>query len=446
MWTIELIVMLVMIAVNGVFAGYEIALASVSFARLEALVRANARGAKAALAMKRGIERSFAVVQLGITLFGAIAAATGGVGAESKIVPLLQDAGMPHGLVGFLAVAIVVIPLTLITIVFGELLPKVFSLRNKEWVCLRLSPVMSWFATSAWPLVWLLENSVMLMVDWGSRRWRPRLDKQAKPEAGELQELRAAAALARMSKLIGVREEHIIVSAARLSSRPVREIMLPAQYVSVLNVGCSLEDALVTGHLDLHTRFPVTERPGDPQAIVGYVNYKDIVACLRLSPQQPTLRSIVRPIPALREDLMLSACLEQLIREHTHIAMVCDASGKTVGMITLEDVIEELVGDIQDEYDRIPGHALVSGSAWVVGGGIPLGRLKELTGIDLTQEPAAPATQTLSQWFVNRLGRPVHGGEVLVHDGCRVVVRKVRRQQIYEAQVSREPAPARPEQ
>ena len=146
----------------------------------------------------------------------------------------------------------------------------------------------------------------------------------------------------------------------------------------------------MTAHLEMHTRFPVAERPGDPESILGYVNFKDLVALMRLSqPHEASLRAILRPLPSLSADLMLTACLERLIREHTHIALVRDAGGKVVGMITLEDILEELVGDIQDEYDRLPVHAVPSGWAWVVGGGFSLPRLKELTGIDLAADPPA---------------------------------------------------------
>lgn len=442
MWGIELAVMLAMIALNGVFAGYEIALASVSLARLESLAKENRVGAKAALAMKRSIERSLAVVQLGITLVGAIAAATGGVGARGQIVPyLVDDAGLSPVLAAPLAIALVVVPLTVVTIVLGELAPKVFSLRNKEWVCLRLSPVMSWMAGSTWPVVWCLEKSAMLVTHWGERRWRPGSRLGLRSEAAELQELRAIAALARTAKLIGAQEESIILSAARLSSRPVRESMLLAEHISMLDVDTSLPEALVVAHLDLHTRFPVTERPGDPQAIVGYANFKDIVACMRLASPNPSLRSVVRPIPAVGEGLPLSTCLEQMIREHAHIALVRNGAGKVVGMITLEDIIEELVGEIQDEYDRMPTHIKPSGTAWVVGGGAPLARLAEATGINLVSGGASPPPRTLNEWTVERLGRPVHGGDVVRHGDVCITVRSVRRQQIHEAQVSRQCPP-----
>jgi putative hemolysin len=440
---IELVVMAAMVIFNGVFAGYEIALAAVTVARLQVLVRESRAGAKAALYMKENMEASLAAVQVAITLFGAIAAAIGGASAAENIKPFLHErVGLSPTPAAVLAIALVVIPLTFLTIMFGELIPKVFSLRNKEWVCLRLSPVMRWFCFSVWPAVWLFEGAVMALMAWSERRWRPRVDSSAKREAIELLELRAHAAYARASRLIGEREERIILGAARLSSRTVREIMLPAEHISLLNVGASLGESLVTAHLDMHTRFPVAERPGDPRSILGYVNFKDLVALMRLSqPHDASLRAILRPLPSLDADLVLTACLERMIREHTHIALAHGAAGDVVGLITLEDILEELVGEIQDEYDRLPVHAVPSGWAWVVGGGLLLDRLKKLTGIDLAADPPAKTPEggvrTLSDWILGHLAESVRGGDIIQHGGLRVVVRKVRRQKVLEAQVGR---------
>ena len=117
-------------------------------------------------------------------------------------------------------------------------------------------------------------------------------------------------------------------------------------------------------------------------------------------------------------------------------------------MITLEDILEEFIGDIQDEYDRLPVHAVPSGWAWVVGGGLSLARLKELSGIDLVCDP--PQTQpenglrNVSDWVIGHLQQPLHGGEVVERPGVRVVVRKVRRQKVLEAQIAQnESTPAR---
>lgn len=441
MGLIELCVMAIMVFFNGIFAGYEIALAAVTAARLHVLVGENRAGAKAALYMKENMEASLATVQVAITLVGAIAAAIGGAGAAEWIKPLLQERiGFSPAVAAVLAIALVVLPLTFVMIMFGELVPKVFSLRNKEWVCLRLSPMMRWFCFSVWPAVWLFETCVMMMMAWSERRWRPRLQQGAKSEAVEMLELRAHAASARASRLIGEREEGIIIGAARLSSQKVHEIMLPAKFITMLNVESPLEECLIAAHLEMHTRFPVSERLGDPQSIIGYVNFKDLVALMRLSrPHNASVRAILRPLPTIEADIVVTACLERMIHEHTHIALVRDKNDEIVGLITLEDILEELVGEIEDEYDRLPGHAVQSGWAWVVGGGLSLERMKELTGIDLAADPPPnpPDEEVLnvSDWIVGHLEQRLRGGDMINLPGLRVVVRKVRRQKVLEAQV-----------
>jgi len=445
-WTVELSVMASLIALNSVFAAYEIALASVSLGRLQILARSRRRGAASALNMKRGIERSLAVVQLGITLVGAVAAATGGAGAAEQIAPALEALGVPDHLADLIAILLVVLPLTIVTIVCGELVPKLFALRNAEWFCLTLSPAMGWFAFSVWPIVYLLERSASALMRLAERCWRPPTN--ADSEATELLELQAVTAVARTARLIGAREESIILGAAKLASRTLDEIMLPAEHIGMLSTQNSIADCLISAHLDMHTRFPVTERPGDPQGIVGYVNFKDLVAYMRLNPQEPWQRSILRPIPSLAADMAISHALESLIRERTHIALVReirDDSHRVVGLVTLEDILEEMVGEIQDEFDSLPAHLRAAGSGWVAGGGLSLVRLRELTGIDLTSDLPESGARHLSAWVAGHSGGTVRGGEIVQRHGIRLVVRKVRRHQVLEAQLMREsPVPAAP--
>ncbi len=135
---------------------------------------------------------------------------------------------MPDGVSQFLAIALVVMPLTVLTIIAGELVPKVFAMRNKDWVCLTLSPLMEWYAFSVRPAVWFLESSVT---------WIMRLVGQASDDEADeavIQELHGAAAFARLSRLIGQREEGIIMSASRLSSTPLKKIALPAEHIDML--------------------------------------------------------------------------------------------------------------------------------------------------------------------------------------------------------------------
>ena len=449
MHLVELLVILLMIGFNSLFAAYEIALASVSIARLQVLARENHLGAKAALYMKENFEASLATVQLGITVLGAIAAATGGAGAEEELAPFFHGwLGVSPSFSEFLAITVIVVPLTLFTIFFGELVPKVFAIRNKELVCLRLSRGMKWFTFSVWPVVWMLEAAVMAIMNWNERRRKSGSLDLHRAESAEFQSLRASAALARASRLIGERQEKIILHTAHLSGRPVREIMLPAEFISMLDVNATLDESLITAHLDMHTRFPVAQRPGDPQSIVGYINLKDMLALMRLTRgEEPTLRTVLRPFPRLSDSTPITGSLERMIREHTHIALVVDAEDKVVGMITLEDILEEFIGEIEDEYDRLPAHVTHSGRAWVVGGGISLQRLKDATGIDLAADPPPPASgypasgypgaSTLSNWVSGHLGRPIRGGDELTRNKVRVIVRKIRRQKVLEAQVGR---------
>lgn len=436
MFGLEFLVVLAMVLVNAVFAAYEIALASVSISRLHVLINDHRSGARSALQMKEGIERSLAVVQLGITLVGLIAGATGGASAGDDIAPYLRQYGLGATAANVLAITLVVLPLTALTIVIGELVPKLFALRNKEWVCLQLSPPMRWFAAAFWPVVWLLESSASALMALSERIWKPRPHSSLRLEAAELQELRAITSLARTSRLIGAREENIILGAARLSSRPLREIMLPAEHISMLSLTDSISSSLLAAHLDMHTRFPVAAQPNDPQSIVGYVTFKDIIAVMKNNPSEPSIRSIVRGIPSLFEDLPISTALEQLLREHTHIALVRDHDQHVLGMITLEDITEELLGDIQDEYDLLPVHVLKAGTGWVVGGGLSPLRFRDLTGLEMRPKAPASEVHNLSAWMTERIGRIPTGGEELTYDGFRFIVRKVRRQRVLEAAIT----------
>ncbi len=427
---IELLVVSLMILVNGMFASYEIALASVTMSRLQVLANQGRRGAAAAISMKDGIEKSLAAVQLGITLVGLTAGAAGGASASEDIAPILRELGCSNWLADSLAIAVWVLPLTVITIVIGELVPKLFALRNKEWVCLAMSPGMRIFVTSTWPIIWLLEGSATNLMNWSEKLWSPRPHADSRTEAIELQELRAIVSLARTSRLIGSREENIILGAARLASRPLREITLPAEQIHMLVLDDSLANCLIAAHMDMHTRFPVTRLRDDPQAIVGYVTFKDIVTVMRLNPRQPTLSSILREIPKLDGSLVISVALEKLLREHAHIAIVVDSHGSNVGMITLEDIMEELLGDIEDEYDTLPVHIVRSGDGWVAGGGIALQRLQTVTGLEFpTNEPL----QHLNAWAESYLGHAPSGGDTFEHGNVRVLIRKVRRHRVLEA-------------
>jgi putative hemolysin len=316
--------------------------------------------------------------------------------------------------------------LTIVTIVGGELVPKVFALRNKELVCLTLSPLMEWFAVSVRPAVWFLEGAVAWIMRRGVRR-----DEGSEDQAA-IEELHGAAAYARISRLIGRREEGIIMSASRLSTTPVKSIALSAEHMDMLFADQTISDALLAAQQSMHTRYPVTEEVGNAQGIIGYVNFKDMVANLRSTPPLPSLRQLIRAMVQFDSQTPVSECLERLIRERSHIALIKEQTGLIVGMITIEDIIEELVGEIHDEFDRIPTHLNKAGDGWIAGGFVSLNQLREVAGIELKAIGHKPL-YTLNDWVFESLGRPPNGGDVIQTDDCRIIVRKTRNLMVLEA-------------
>jgi putative hemolysin len=434
MFGYELAVIALMLVFNAIFAAYEMGLASISRARLAILFNERKKGAAEAAFMKDKMEASLATIQLGITMVGVAAAATGGAGVEKIFVPYLQyKLGISATLSAILAIVLLMIPLTFVIIVFGELVPKMIALNNKEWIVLRLSPIIKVISQAIHPIVSVIEITVKKVVGlltlWGG------IEPSSRGQW--LHELRAAVSLARTSKLMGEREEKIVLSAAHLSTHLVRDIIIPPQDISMIYVGSSLADAIIRAHLDMHTRFPVCMKENDPQSINGYVNFKDIVAALRVNPSDPTIKGIARPIKKVNGDTPLSQLLEAMIREKNHIVIVTSSEGAVIGMITLEDIIEELVGEIEDEFDRLPTHIHPYGSScWIVGGGVSMSTVASAAGLDWSSKFSNGRVPTVAEWCVQQIGQPLKGGEVIESDNLRVVPRKFRRKKVSEAMVS----------
>ncbi len=424
----EIVIILAMVLLNAVFAAYELALASARPERLRSLEQSKRPGARSAVFMKEHMEASLAVVQLGITLFGAIAAAVGGASVDEKLAPAVARwLGINQGLADFIALAMFVIPLAAVSIIVGELIPKSFAIKNAERVCLSLSPLMRVFGVMAYPVVWFFEFVTKLAVGWTEKFMPP-----AMPDAQmHINELRAQVNMMRAGKIIGMQQEHIILQASRLSTMKVRDIMLPGTDIVTMHVDAPLTESLIAAHLDLHTRFPVTERKGDPQAIIGYVNFKEMIFLAKTHPQHPHLREITRPLIRLSADMPVSEALRQMVGEHVHLALVTETGGLIVGLITQEDIFEELVGDIQDEFDRLPRQIIPSGRQWVVGGGATLSRLRELVNQPELARELAPET-TVNDWVIKALGRRPKGGDTLRTDNVSMIIRKVRRHKVAE--------------
>jgi putative hemolysin len=429
---IELFIIPCMLLLNALFASYEIALTSLARARVSVLAQEHRRGAAAALFMKQHIEGSLAVVQVGITLVGAIAAAFGGAGVDELLSPWVQartglSSGWSHGI----ALMLFILPLSGAVIVLGELVPKMIAIRKPERVVLALSPMMRVFGLIIYPVVRTFEWLVTIVL----RAIGISGSAAGSADRAGLLELRAAATLARSARLIGPLQERIVHAATQMSSRVLRDIMLDADDIVGIPEDARLTEALILAHQFMHTRFPVFHLRSDRRTVQGYVNFKDIVTALKINPDDPTIHGILRPIDRLPDTTTLADALDHMTRRKEHIAIVSGAGGAVAGMVTLEDIIEDLVGDIEDEYDRLPTHIAQIPSGWIMGGGVAMSLVMSTVGIPWTDTAGAKAL-TLADWCDVHQDEQLVGGEHLITGGLSIHVRKVRRRRLQEAIVA----------
>lgn len=427
-----LIIIVLMLAVNALFAAYEMALASVSKTKLSVLAAAKRKGSKSALFMKEHIEGGLAVVQIVITLAGAVAAAVGGAGADEQMSPLLREwFSLSKRTADALSVIIVVLPLSFITIIFAELTPKTFAIKNNEFVVLMFSPAIRVLYLLLSPVVNIMEAIVRLL----TRKGIKNSEEGEASRTAAMEDLRVAASVAAASRLFGKTEEKIVLSSAMFCSRKIGEIQIPLSQVYTLYADDDIAETFVKAHLDMHTRFPVCESKDNPQSIIGYLNFKDIFMATKASPQdKATARSILRPILKLPAESTISQSMEKLIKARQHIALVCSA-GAITGIVTLEDIFEEMVGDIEDEYDFFPVYIRRFGNGLVASSSSKMADVFNKLGEAAPAE--VPVDITLEKWAELKTGKAVSGGGRIKGDGLLVEPRKFRRKRVMEFLVTK---------
>ena len=309
---------------------------------------------------------------------------------------------------------------TLAMLQFTEIMPKTLGVRfNRE--------IAAWSARPLQILVFLL-HPLLYVIHSINRAFGL---KQTATRTATIKEIAALARLAQVSQEISHQQEKIIKATTRLSQLRVGDVLIPVEEVSFLSTSQSLQDALIAAHMDAHTRFPVCEQE-DRDRVVGYVNFKELVYVMRTNPHNASLRGITRPLHSTSPDGSVADLLKTFVEQHVHIALVRDDAGKTLGIVTLEDLLEELVGDLQDEFDQLPHmfHPL-SGGTWMVGGGLPIAVLARHLTLPLADEHGS-----LSAWLAQRLGRPPKPGDMHREAGAEFTVRRVRRGKVFEVSVT----------
>lgn len=298
-----------------------------------------------------------------------------------------------------------------------EILPKTLGVKYNKWIASLAAVPLLFFVRAFTPIV-LFFNFLN----------RPFISpKQRTIELDTLHDIAVLARFAALNNLLSKDQEEILSRTLHLSTIQINDVMVENEEVKYLSTTMSLTEALIYAHIHHHTRFPLTE--GEYlDNIIGYVNFKDIVSVLQINPANPSLKGICRPILVIYEDASFPDLLNKLTRGYQHIAVVKDRQEHVLGIVTLEDVIEAIIGEVRDEYDLLPCHFYqITSSRYVAGGGIRLSELEEQLHLNLPAE-----STTLSEWLKEQYGRVPKIEEYILYEGSHFIVRKISRSNIYE--------------
>lgn len=396
---IDIVIVFVLLIIGGLFTSTELALVSLRSGQLQAI---GARGKRGARVVKLAAEptRYLAAVQIGSIVAGFFAAAFGAAALADSLAAPLESWGLADYAAESLAVIVITLAITFLALVLSELTPRRYAMQRAEGVAMLLGPTLDRLATLFRPLIWLLSKSTNLMLRM------LRADPTAFREEISVEELRE---LVMTHEELPEQERRIVREVFAAGDRHVRDAMLPRTEIDFLDASLPVTDAARQAWEHAHSRYPVTD--GSAEKVIGFVNVRDL-----LDPAhdgKPVLvRDIVRSVMIFPATKPLLTALTELQGAGAHIAMVVDEYGGVAGIVTLENLVEKLVGDIYDEFDtvRTPPHTSEP-ELGEVDGLLSLSDFRQRTGVEL---PAGPY-ETVGGLVVTLLGHvPAVGDDVEV--------------------------------
>lgn len=382
---------------------FEASLLSLSNTDIAAISMKHVKTAKTLKRFKENLQKPIAIILLLNTFAYIIGASFAGSVINAQFGPRWVG---PFSVV----FSIFLVPWT-------EVLPKIIGVRYNRSIAPRIGLLLTILIRIFTPVVAFIHVIT-----------RPFEKAQQKDFSAEtLNEISLLAQFARFQNMISPKQEEIVASGIQLSQHTIEEIMINREDIKYLSTRMSLNEAFIEAHIHHHTRFPLIE--GDNlDAVIGYVNFKDMVNILRLNPQNPSLKGIARPILFVKPKDKLSEILTQLTKGYQHIAIVKDEQGKTLGLITLEDIVESIVGSLSDEYDVLPTFCYpITETRFVVGGGIKLYDCRNTFGVELPDLP-----MTLNDWLLSQFKTRPKPESQFTYQTITFTVRKISRSKIHE--------------
>ncbi|MEI6657083.1 MAG: hemolysin family protein [Planctomycetota bacterium] len=410
----ELLIVLLLILANGFFSGAEMAIVASRRGRLRALAEKGDRRAQAALDLAASPDRFLPTVQIGITLVGTLAAAYGGDRLVSELTVWIANQA-PPGIAAMarpIALTVFVMLLSFVTLLLGELVPKRLALRQAEAFARLAAPAMQMFAWIARPLVWGMSTATSAVIFLLGGR------KQTEPSVS-VDDIEHLLETGRAEGILEAVELSVASEALRLGERSVRDIMRPRIDVDALDIETPQAEIIGAIAMAGYSRLPVYE--GSLDHIIGYVSIKDALRHAWMGWPIELRKMLHRPI-FVPETMPLDRLLELFQKERNQLAIVLDEYGGTEGLVTLEDVLEELVGEIHDEHRQADAHAFVQreDGSWLVDGSVAIDDLVDRFG--LKGEPLPRDYTTISGLVLAELERIPAAGDVVTWRGLRIEV------------------------
>jgi putative hemolysin len=425
---LNIVMVVAFVLIGGAFSGAEIALVSLRESQVRAMADNGGRRGKAVQRLLSDPNRFLAAVQVGVTLAGFFSAAFGASTLSEPFAAWLVDLGVREGLAGTLAFVLVTIAISYLSLVVGELTPKRLALQRAEGFSLLVAAPLNAIAKLSRPVIWLLSKSTDVMV---------RLlggDPKASGESISQEELRD---LVTAHESLSSDERRLIGEVFRAGDREVREVMTPRTEVDFLEASMTASRAAKQVHDSSHSRYPVVGR--DEDDVLGFVHVRDLFLPHHPAGRAATVGDLVRDVKRLPGTAGVLTALSEMRRENHHLAIVVDEYGGTDGIVTLEDLIEEVIGEIYDEYDEdvAEGGDERPDGPQEVDGLLNLDDFREVTGLQLPEGPY----ETVAGYVLADLGRlPVVGDSVEV-EGRTLTVLELDGRRIARIEVSRAPQP-----
>jgi len=411
----DLGLILLLILLNGFFVAAEIAFVTVRRTRLDELADEGDRRAARALRLLKDPGRFLAVIQVAITFLGALASAVAAVSIVELLATPLSGVSWIGERAGALALLVVTLLVSIVSIVLGELIPKGFALANPDRIALAASGPISLFAKIVSPLVALL----VLLTKAISKPFG--IDPTRTPELSAA-EIRLIVEQGSQQGVLEAEEEQMISAVMSLSDSKLHEVMVPRIDIVAIDQEATFDEAVEVVLKEGHSRTPLYRESVDH--IVGILYAKDLLRLIAAGGPRPRLRDIMRPALFVPESQSVDDLLHELQRRKVHMAVVLDEYGGTAGLVTIEDLLEEIVGEIQDEFDEEepmkveigPGEVILDGRA-------DIDDLTELVDPALELEDDEEY-DTLGGFVYHRIGRvPVVGDAVVIEPFVITVIK-----------------------